>query len=46
MDPFGEGCATVAARTTRFIEGHAGQFYVNLHNAEFPGGAIRGQLAK
>ena len=46
LDPFNEGCATAPARTTRFIESHPGQFYVNLHNAEFPGGAIRGQLAK
>ena len=22
------------------------EFYVNIHNAEFPGGALRGQLAK
>lgn len=23
-----------------------GQYYVNVHNAEFPGGAVRGQLTK
>lgn len=46
LDPYKEGCATVQARTTRFLETHPGQFYVNLHNAEFPGGAIRGQLAR
>jgi hypothetical protein len=28
----------------RQIETHPGEFYVNLHTAEFPGGAIRGQL--
>lgn len=46
LEPFGEGCAATPGRTTRFIENHPGQFYVNLHNAEFPGGAIRGQLAR
>ncbi|MCS0604414.1 CHRD domain-containing protein [Streptomyces sp. LP11] len=27
------------------IEAHPDDFYVNLHTAEFPGGAVRGQLA-
>jgi hypothetical protein len=27
------------------ILAHPGDFYVNVHNAEYPGGAVRGQLA-
>jgi len=25
---------------------HPEQYYVNVHNAEWPGGAVRGQLSK
>ena len=44
FEPVRRGCAEVAPRLTRFIKQHPGQFYVNLHNAEFPPGAVRGQL--
>jgi CHRD domain len=38
------GCATVAADVAREIAHHPADYYVNVHNAEFPGGAVRGQL--
>src|SRR5262245_6025330 len=38
------GCAPVDPALAGRIAGHPGDFYVNIHTAEFPGGAIRGQL--
>lgn len=39
------GCAQdVDPTLLRAILRNPGQYYVNVHNAEFPGGAIRGQL--
>ena len=40
------GCVTVARALAMDIAKRPADFYVNIHNAEFPGGAIRGQLAK
>lgn len=40
------GCVTVARALAMDIAKRPADFYVNVHNAEFPGGAIRGQLAK
>jgi hypothetical protein len=40
------GCATVGAPVITEILATPGGFYVNVHNAEFPGGAVRGQLGK
>lgn len=40
------GCVTVARALAMDIAKRPVDFYVNVHNAEFPGGAIRGQLAK
>ncbi|GAA4040443.1 CHRD domain-containing protein [Parerythrobacter jejuensis] len=37
-------CDTVEGSLARSIGNKPGQYYVNLHTAEFPGGAIRGQL--
>jgi hypothetical protein len=37
-------CVDADAAVLDEIRNGPGQFYVNLHNAEFPGGAIRGQL--
>jgi hypothetical protein len=28
----------------RDIRAHPGQYYVNIHNTQYPGGAARGQL--
>jgi hypothetical protein len=40
------GCATADAAVVKDILANPAGYYVNVHNAEFPGGAIRGQLAK
>jgi hypothetical protein len=38
------GCATAARSVVKAILADPGSFYANVHTAEFPGGAIRGQL--
>jgi len=47
-DPAGKsaGCATADAAVVADILATPGGYYVNVHNAEFRGGAIRGQLSK
>ena len=39
-----QGCKDGAEWTENRLEGNPSDFYVNVHNAEYPGGAIRGQL--
>lgn len=41
-----EGCATVAKDVAAAIVADPAGYYVNVHNAAFPGGAVRGQLSK
>lgn len=38
-------CATVDRDLLRQIARHPEQYYVNVHNAEYPAGALRGQLS-
>ena len=46
-DGSSSGCANnVDQRLLRNIIRHPEEYYVNVHNAEFPSGAIRGQLSK
>ena len=47
--PFGaaykaKGCQKATKAVIEAIESHPNGYYVNIHNAKFPGGAIRGQL--
>jgi hypothetical protein len=52
--PFGKafkakGCTTVtgtAKREVRDTIERPGDYYVNIHNAKYPGGAVRGQLRR
>ncbi|MEO8141389.1 MAG: CHRD domain-containing protein [Sphingomicrobium sp.] len=40
------GCVKVERALALEILKRPADYYVNVHNAEFPGGAVRGQLAK
>lgn len=41
-----KGCTRTSAATARAIEARPGTFYVNVHNAKYPNGAVRGQLTR
>jgi hypothetical protein len=41
-----EGCATTTREIAQDLIQNPGAYYVNVHNAEFQGGALRGQLSK
>jgi hypothetical protein len=41
----GKGCVSSTPEVVAAILASPANFYVNVHNAEFPGGAVRGQLA-
>ncbi|WP_158274647.1 CHRD domain-containing protein [Sphingosinicella humi] len=45
-DGASEGCASVTAELAKALIQTPAGFYVNVHNADFPAGAIRGQLGK
>ena len=47
--PFGKvfkakGCTTTTAASAAAIQKTPAAYYVNVHNAKYPGGALRGQL--
>lgn len=42
----GAGCAAADPATIKDLLANPGGYYVNVHNAEFRAGAIRGQLSK
>ena len=47
--PFGKafkskGCTTTTAAIAAAIQRNPAAYYVNVHNAKYPGGALRGQL--
>ena len=39
-----KGCTTTTAANARAIAARPRSFYVNVHNAAYPNGAVRGQL--
>lgn len=41
-----KGCVKTAKSVVRAIGRNPGRYYVNVHNEEFPAGAIRGQLKR
>jgi CHRD domain len=41
-----KGCVSADAELIKNIRQNPQDFYVNVHNADFPDGAVRGQLAK
>jgi hypothetical protein len=42
--PDTSGCRTISTELAAAISAEPKNYYVNVHNATFPGGAIRGQL--
>lgn len=43
-DGSSSACATAPQELLRDIQRNPDEYYVNIHNAEFPAGALRGQL--
>lgn len=41
-----DGCMEIESALRREIRNNPGGFYVNIHNEEFPAGAVRGQLER
>jgi hypothetical protein len=39
-----QGCTSAAKSLVKSIAGHPASYYVNVHNAKHPAGAMRGQL--
>ena len=45
LNPYTGGCANVDRSLAVAILTHPSDYYVNVHNAAYPGGAARGQLS-
>ena len=45
LSPINFGCAAVDKALIKAIIQNPARYYVNVHNADFPGGALRGQLS-
>jgi len=43
---FASGCTSVDREEIKEILQHPEDYYVNVHNADYPAGALRGQLSK
>ncbi|HUQ84770.1 MAG TPA: CHRD domain-containing protein [Candidatus Limnocylindrales bacterium] len=41
---FASGCASLSSQEIEEIQDNPSDYYVNVHNATYPGGAVRGQL--
>ena len=46
LNPYEGGCTTVDRELARAIVQDPSSYYVNVHNADFPAGALRGQLER
>lgn len=45
-DGWSSGCVTVSQELIKEIRQSPEDYYVNVHNSEYPGGALRGQLSR
>lgn len=45
LSPIASGCASASDELSDAILANPGGYYVNIHNADFPDGAVRGQLS-
>jgi hypothetical protein len=46
LNPYTGGCATITRELALRILENPSAYYVNVHNATYPGGAARGQLSR